>query len=277
MNTQMLHTSAWGRILLLLRADYYEYRRVFGAIIATTALCVLLLPQVPLLFGGTIYESWVLGAIASGTVSSVRSIGMLAISLYILYYWNRRTQHACPIGFSLSPAQVWEKAASMALFALSIQLVWWIVMLLCDVVNYLTIPVAMQIHWTDGLIFGEELSQGPNLRGSMMYACAPVFTQFINVIVALVYFIGMISFRGYTKGVLISTGALALGTWVISSLGIAHLRFWLATYTDVVHIPQIEPWGLIDIKVTLVTFITLSAIIGVEIWYLLRKLSSIQS
>lgn len=279
MELTRLHTTAWGRILLLLRADYYEYRRVLWAMLGATAVCVLLLPRVPLLLEGSIYDVWTTGDISNGTASFFRSLGMLAISLYTLYYLNRRTQHATPMGFALYPAQVWEKATAMAIFALSTMTISWAALLLCDIINYLTISAPMHIHWGMGWFTSDAtVLKASELRESMIYACSPLITLLLSVATGLVYFIGMASFRGFIKALLISQVALALGTWVMASLGLANLRIWLATFVvDIVRIPRIEPWGLIDIKITLVTLITLSAIIALEVWYLLRKLSTIQS
>ncbi|MDO4692972.1 MAG: hypothetical protein Q4A64_08885 [Porphyromonadaceae bacterium] len=276
MNTLQLNNATWwGRVLLLLRADLYEQRRNMIILSGLIFLVIFILPRIPLLVGMS-YSEWAETYIDEVMYIMGYSVSTLFGVIYTLYYYNRKVQHSKPMAFAHYPARVWEKILAAVGFSLLVWLVCWGLVLLSQIIAWLTIPGDIEIYWRPWL-YGTPNVQLDGLnwdRIPLLLQIIPIVLTLISLIYVLVSTLGVIAFRNFLKGFFLSQLAFVLLLWLMVGLGLFAAVDWF----NVARLVErgLLPYSSLDYKMTISTLVVLLGLVRLLFWLIYRKLKTVE-
>ncbi|MDY3089751.1 MAG: hypothetical protein SOW66_01330 [Porphyromonas sp.] len=117
MNKKALHSSSWGRIYLMLRADLVTNKTTLLALFGGLLMLIYFVPRIPILFDTSIDE-WNQLYGPNYSYTAVMSVITAFTMAYFYIYLNKRTVHSLPTTFSTLPAEWWEKGLSILAYGL---------------------------------------------------------------------------------------------------------------------------------------------------------------
>lgn len=115
MNTRQYHSSWWGRIYLMLRADIISNQTTLLTLFGGLLALLFIVPRVGILFKWD-YSDWLDSWRNTYNHSFIKGIIDVVTFVYFFVYLNKRVVHSSPTLFSTIPANFWEKVASIALY-----------------------------------------------------------------------------------------------------------------------------------------------------------------
>lgn len=120
MQTRQHHSSSWGRIYLLLRADLKSTQT--HLIVLSIGILALLfgLPRLTTLLEHISYENFVSEWTRAYPLNWMQAAIQIALAVYFFVYLNQKVVHGKPALFSTIPATYREKVASIFLYALGL-------------------------------------------------------------------------------------------------------------------------------------------------------------
>lgn len=258
--THLQQRSSWGRIVQMMRVDFYTQQRGMIFTLGALALIIFVLPRLPLLYSDVSYKVWARSiAVSDGVYSTI----MMAISSFFgtlmsLVYLNRRVLHSHPIAFALLPARLWEKIVSIILSAIAICLSAMLVFAVSELFNMLTIGgyTSAVIHFVRF-----DYMSPLNLEGANTVAIVLFLLQLASMLSGILV---AISFRRLRVGIFVYflgwTIALVFGSVVLTY----SLDFFLNLSTDT----AIE----VSSYVVMTISILINAALAWGIYYRLRTL-----
>lgn len=276
MNTLQLNNATWwGRVLLLIRADLYEQRRNMMILGGLILLIIFVLPRIPLLFGMP-YSEWASNYVAEVAYTIKYGISTFSGLIYTLYYYNRKVQHSKPMAFAHYPATVLEKILAGVGFSLLVWLMCWGLVLLSQIITCLTIPGDIKIYWSPWFYDSPyvQLNELAWDRLPLIIYVLPFVLYLIGLTHTLISTLGVITFKNFLKGFLLSQCAFVVGLCLMVGLGLFRTVDWF----NVARLANrgLLPYSSLDYKMTISTLVVLFGVIGLLFWLIYRKLKTVE-
>ncbi len=206
------NSTWWGRVLLMLRRDYYSYHRQIFMSLGFILIFFNLIARMGVLFDGDISDTW----FRSFSVYARLAVIMPAIGIVSSLYINKRCQHSKALVFTMIPANLWEKVLSIGLGILLINVSAFLTTYLSIFIDGILAPSKVDIS----LYFGDILSflyEGMSWKllwnGVIILATA--------LLTFLVFSTQLVQHKGYLKAMFLGFLYYAVGMYFFARLTIA--------------------------------------------------------
>ncbi len=262
--------SWWGRVYLLLKLDFYTYRRPLLIALGLILLFFNVIGRIGTIFGSNLSDSWFLNTPVDDRFMMISWLVFVGYTFYI----HKRFHHRKPMPFVSIPAKLGEKVLAIGLGVIFIQLA-------CFLTTYLSVLI-------DWLIAPKQVSLETNFDNITMVFFNKEVKGLVFV-VRFLYLLFTLSFvltlctqfikrKSYLASLFIG-GAIYLGIWTLFGRLIYIIgeylicNGWLPTYELSLYIEKNESLSVYATYVPIGLMLLLNLALG---YYLYKRLKRIE-